>query len=101
VLEAYDLDEHELALLVQAVRTVTLLDRLDAEVRRDGVTLDSPQGSRVHPAAVEARQQGITLARLIGALRLPAGADGDQQIGARPQRRVGTRGVYGTGLVSA
>jgi hypothetical protein len=50
-------------LLVEAVRTVDLLDRLDTEVRRDGPTIDSPQGLRAHPAAVEARQQRIALAR--------------------------------------
>jgi hypothetical protein len=101
VVDAYELDEHETVLLRQACRTVTLLDRLDAELRRDGVMLDGPQGVRSHPAAVESRQQSIALARILAALRLPAGADGDQQAGARPQRRVGARGVYGTGLVSA
>lgn len=57
--------------------------------------VDSPQGTKAHPAAVEARQQRIALARLLAALRLPAGADGDEAQGRRPQRRVGARGVYG------
>jgi len=91
----YDLDQHETALLVEACRTVDVLDQLDAAVRRDGPLVSSPQGQRAHPAAVEARQQRIALARLLAALRLPAGEDGDQQMGARPQRRVGARGVYG------
>lgn len=95
VVDEYDLDEHEQALLVEAVRTVDLLDQLDAAVRRDGPLVDSPQGMRAHPAAVEARQQRIALARLLAALRLPAGDDGDQAAGRRPQRRVGARGVYG------
>ncbi len=95
VVDVYDLDEHELALLREAVRTVDLLDLLEAELRRDGVMVESPQGCKAHPAAVEARQQRIALARLLAALRLPAGQDGDQQIAARPQRRVGVRTPYG------
>jgi hypothetical protein len=91
-LNQYELEQHELALLVQACRTVTLLDRLDSEVRRGRRHTGQSQGSRVHPAAVEARQQSIALARIFGALRLPAGADGDHQVGARAQRRVGVRG---------
>lgn len=95
VLEAYELDEHERALLVEAVRTVDLLADLDSAVRRDGALVDSAQGTRAHPAAVEARQQRVTLARLLAALRLPAGDVGDEAPGRRPQRRVGVRGVYG------
>jgi hypothetical protein len=100
VIDRFDLDEHELALLVEAVRTVDNLDTLDAAVRRDGPLVESPQGTRAHPALVEARQQRIALARLLAALRLPAGEVGDQQLAARPQRRVGTRGVYGIGTAS-
>lgn len=95
VVGPYDLDEHELALLVEAVRTVDLLADLDAAVRRDGALVESPQGQRAHPAAVEARQQRIALARLLASLRLPAGEAGDHQASARPQRRVGVRGTYG------
>lgn len=96
VLDEYELEEHELALLVEAVRTVDLLDQLDATVRNEGPIVTSPQGSKANPAAVEARQQKIALARLLAALRLPAGEESDTQAGARrPQRRVGARGVYG------
>jgi hypothetical protein len=90
VIDGYELDEHERALLVEAVRTIALLEQLDAAVRRDGPLVESPQGLRAHPAAVEARQQRIALARLLAALRLPAG-DEDEH---RPQRRVGVRGVH-------
>ncbi|MGH3777648.1 MAG: hypothetical protein ACRDRR_18285 [Pseudonocardiaceae bacterium] len=95
VVDHYDLDEHELALLREAVRTVDLLEELDRLVRREGPIVDSPQGTKAHPAAVEARQQRIALARVLAALRLPSGEDGDRQSGARPQRRAGVRGVYG------
>jgi hypothetical protein len=91
VVKDFELDEHEMALLIEAVRTVDLLELLDAAVRKDGPLLDSPQGLKAHPAAVEARQQRIALARLLAALRLPAGEAAD----GRPQRRVGVRGTYG------
>ena len=86
VLERYDLDEHERALLAETVRTVDVLERLDAVVRREGVTLED---GKPHPAIVEQRQMRITLARLVTALRLPEDAVAD----GRPQRR-GVRGVY-------
>jgi hypothetical protein len=94
VVDGYDLDEHELALLREASRTVDLLDELAAAIRHDGALIDTPQGLHAHPAAVEARQQRIALARILAALRLPAGAEGDEQASARPQRRSGARGIY-------
>ena len=101
VVVAFELDEHELVLLLQACRTADLLDELAAAVRRDGALVEGPQGQRAHPAAVEARQQRIVLARLLAALRLPAGSEGDHQAGARPQRHMGVRGVQQIrGLVS-
>lgn len=97
VLGEYELEEHEMALLREMVRTVDLLDDLDAQVRADGLMVAGQGlGKRVHPCAVEARQQRIALARLSAALRLPAGEEGDhQQSARRPQRRGGPRGVYG------
>ena len=91
----YDLEQHELALLIEAVRTVDALDLLDAAVRSEGAIVDSPQGSRANPALVEARAQRVVLARLLAALRLPCGEAGDAKLSARPQRRSGARGVYG------
>lgn len=95
IIDVYDLDEWELALLRECVRTVDLLDVLDAEVRADGPLVSSVAGVKAHPAAVEARQQRIALARLLAALRMPAGDGDDQAEGRRPQRRVGVRGTYG------
>ena len=98
VLAEYDLEEHELLLLREAVRTVDALDALEALVQSDGAVVESPHGSKAHPALVEARQQRIALARLLAALRLPAGEEeaGDR----RPQRRQGVRGVYGVSGVA-
>ena len=95
VVDGFELDEHELALLREAARTVDLLDQLDRRVRDDGPIVSSPQGDRAHPAAVEARQQRIALARLLASLRLPAGNED-----GRPQRRGAVRGTYRLGVVS-
>jgi hypothetical protein len=56
--------------------------------------LTTEAGTRTHPAVIEARQQRLTLARLLAALRLPAGDEQDVQPNRRPQRRSGARGVY-------
>lgn len=92
----YELEEHETALLREARRTVDLLDELAAVVAAEGAVISSPQGPRANPAAVEARQQPIVLARVLAALRLPAGDEDDPVVSRRPQRR-GIRGVYSVG----
>jgi hypothetical protein len=56
----YELDEHELALLREAVRSVDLLDLLDEEFRRAAPIVVNPQGPRAHPAAVEPVSRGGT-----------------------------------------
>lgn len=96
ILGKYELEEHELALLREMVRTTDLLDNLAAITAREGLMVAGAHGSqKPHPAVVEARQARIALARLTAALRLPAGDETDQAKGRRPQRRVGARGVYG------
>jgi hypothetical protein len=89
----YELEEHETALLTELCRVTDCLDALARVVDAEGVIEEGT--GRAHPALVESRQLGIALARLPAALRLPAGAQGDHQAGARrPQRRAGARGVY-------
>lgn len=97
VLDKYELEEHELALLREMTRTVDLLDALAARVAEDGLMVPGPGlMPRVHPAIVESRQLRIALARLSASLRLPAGEEGDQPKHLRrPQRRGGARGPYG------
>lgn len=98
VVDGFDLEEHELLLLRQAAATADLVEELASVVAREGVIVRSPQGEKVHPALVEVRQQRIALARLLAALRVPLAEEEDGS--ARPQRRVGVRGVYGLGSVS-
>jgi hypothetical protein len=92
VLAEFELDEHELALLRQAVAVADICEDLQALVDRDGPLVASRLGEpRAHPALVELRQQRIVLTGLIVALRVPVGEPGDA---GRLQYR-GTRGVYG------
>jgi len=91
IADEYDLEEHESAVLLEAARTVDLLDTLNTNVQTEGAIIDSPQGRRANPAAVESRHQRMALARLIAVLRLPSG-EGDQA--TRPQRRAGARAPY-------
>ena len=90
VLRDYELDEHETTILREACRTADSLDALQALLDSEGLMASTSQGPRVHPALVELRQQRVTFARLLTALRIPQGeADG------RTQVRGVVRGVYG------
>jgi phage terminase small subunit len=102
VLEDYELEEHERALLAEACRTLTTCDQLAALVDVEGLTTKGSQGQTVtHPAVAEARQQRLALARLIAQLRLPEGEEDERPSRAtsdgRPQRRGGSRGLYAVG----
>lgn len=91
VTDDYELGEHELSILLEASRTVDALDELQRIVREEGVTKDSPQGVRAHPALVEARQQRVTLAKLVASLRIPL--DDAEETGRLPQQRSGVRSI--------
>lgn len=95
VLSRYVLDEHEMTLLVQAVRMADTCADLQAFIDKNGLMV-SGSGGRIRPAVGELRQQRIALARLLVALRVPIG-DQDESpaktAAPRLQRR-GSRGVY-------
>jgi hypothetical protein len=90
-LRDFELGEHEITILRECCRTADSLDDLQALLDAEGVMAESSQGTRVHPALVELRQQRIAFARLLTALRIPAG----EADSTRTQQRGGTRGVYG------
>jgi hypothetical protein len=99
VVDVYDLEQHELLLLEQAARTADVVARLVAHVGAEVVD----EKGRVRPELIEARQQRITLARLLAALRVPLGEegkDGAKHAAPRLQRRSGARGVYALPSVS-
>jgi hypothetical protein len=85
----FELDEHELALLKQACLVCDLLETLQKAVDEEGPFIDG----RITDTVREMRQQRIVLARLLAALRVPSGVEGDLQAGARERRP--PRGVYG------
>lgn len=84
IADTFDLDLHEVELLRQIATVADRIESLDRAVTRDGILL----ADKVHPALIESRLQRVTLARLVGALRLP------DKHGHRPQRRGGFRGTY-------
>lgn len=90
VTDVFELEEHEMALLREACGCADACERLAGVVAAEGEMTTTRLGEpRAHPALVELRMQRLTLARLLVALRIPAG---DEDAG-RPQRR-GLRGVY-------
>lgn len=91
IADEFELEQHELSVLLEAARTVDSLEALEKIVQAEGVTHQSPQGVRAHPALVEARQQRVTLAKLVASLRIPL----DDQESGRTQRRVGFRAING------
>jgi hypothetical protein len=84
----FELEEHELVLLRQAVRVADTCTDLQALVDRDGLLVRD----RIHPASVELRQQRLLLGRLIVALRVPLGDTGGE--GAPRTQYRGLRGPY-------
>lgn len=102
VVEKYELEEWEMAILRELVRTVDQLDELAAIVATEGMMAPGPGlTTRVHPALTEARQLRLAMARLSASLRMPVGKEGDQPSHLRrPQRRGGARGTYGLRVVA-
>ena len=91
-----DFEGHELLILGEAARTADTCADLQRILDAEGPLDVSPHGKRAHPALVELRAQRLTLARLLVALRLPTGVEGETApVAARDQRRGGIRGVYG------
>jgi len=89
--EDYAWATHELAMLEEACRTRDRIVALDKIVDDEGLMLSSSQGSRVHPAVSEARQQRLTMTRLLATLGIPPLLE---DLAALPTARA-LRGVYG------
>lgn len=90
VLGRYELEQHELLILREIVRCVDDLDRLAAITGRQGAITASGD---IHPAVAEARQMRITLATLIGALRLPDENEEEPASVRRPRRYATVRSI--------
>lgn len=88
--DEFELAEFELSILEEACRTRDNIRDLDKAVRDDGVMISSSQGSRLHPAIAEARQQRLTLARMLVTLQIP-GLDDDLPAARRVRGASGGR----------
>jgi hypothetical protein len=90
IADRFELEVHEQMLLLQACRSVDLLDRLAAQAAAGGLTVTNAKGDQVTaPWITEHRQQSQNYARMLASLRLP---DEDDE---RPQRRGAARRSYG------
>jgi len=97
IVENFELEQHEMALLEQAVRVADICADLQAALDADGLIVDGQRGPKSHPALAELRQQRLTLARLLSTLRVPLGEESptrSKQGTPRLQRRGGARGIY-------
>lgn len=88
VADGFELAEHEAAQLEEACRVRDTIGDLRRVVEADGTMIPSSQGSRLHPAIAEIRQQQLALARLLATLSVP-GLEEDS-LPSSP----GVRGVY-------
>jgi hypothetical protein len=77
LLDGWELDEREEAILRLAARQADDLARLEKAISRDGaMALGSAGQPVVNPAITEARQARLAIGRLLGTLHLP---DADQE----------------------
>lgn len=86
VLADFELADHEIIQLHAAARCADLIERLEEHLADSPLIQSSPSGDRIHPAAVELRQQKALFSRLCVSIGLPSGEEESQ---AR-----GPRGVY-------
>jgi hypothetical protein len=82
---SFELEPYEASLLLQCAQTADIIADLQAVIDTLGVDCAPKE-------LAEIRQQRLTYARLIVAMRLPSGVEGEGQV-RRPQRRA-IRGVY-------
>lgn len=87
----FGLELYEQQMLLQACRSVDLLDRLAEKAAVSGLTVVNAKGDEVTaPWITEHRQQSQNYSRMIASLRLPEGESDE-----RPQRRGAARRSYG------
>jgi hypothetical protein len=91
----FSLNAAELELLEQAARVSDQCAMLAEIVASEGVMSESRLGeSKIHPAAIELRNERLLLGRLLTTLRVPVGGEGEDE---REQKRGGFRGWHERG----
>lgn len=71
ITKSFELTESEAVLLEESARCRDRIKQLRAVVDAEGVTVQSPQGVKAHPALVEERSQRKMLGQLLASMRLP------------------------------
>lgn len=92
VVDRFEVEPHELRLLVETCRVADACAELQRAVDSAGL-LDGE--GRASAALVELRQERVLLSRLLVSLRVPLSDEGAVK---RPQRRGGSRGAYLKGV---
>ncbi len=67
----YELRPDELKMLGLACSLLDNLDRIEAELRTTGLTVQDKVGEKAHPLLVEARQQSAVAFQIIRGLKIP------------------------------
>jgi hypothetical protein len=86
-LTEFEPEPHEVSITLEAVRTVDLLEELDSIVRADGAVIESPQGLKAHPAAVESGTAAFLTALRAGVMPDPTLQLAQHARDARPVAR--------------
>jgi hypothetical protein len=95
----YELERHEVVLLLELCRAVDTCAALQARVDAEGLTQENRLGEvKMHPALVELRQQRLMVGKLIALMRIPLGEAVDDAEGRGQLRAI--RGVYVPGMGS-
>lgn len=88
--DAFELDQHEQELLVQACRLLDRADQLQAEIADHGLMVTSARGDRrPNPAVAEERQVSLAIGRLLAQLEIPSADDDKPSIRTGWQARAG------------
>lgn len=93
----YSLSESEIALLIEACRTIDVLDSLDESIRAEGPTILTDAGRTVvNPAVNAANNARTTLRQLVAALALPDDAGASVPGGHSLRGRTGAAARWAT-----
>lgn len=88
LVDAFDLVEHELAVLETACHQADDVAALEALIEEQGMSVPGSAGQpRLNPAVAEVRQGRLALGKLLGQLALPGEDDRPQTASSRTAQR--------------
>lgn len=71
LMSQFEVEDHEAALVEQYCKLYSRVAELDNLCDEKGLLLPSPQGERVNPCLIEARQARLAMGRLAATLKFP------------------------------